>query len=270
MGAQTKRKNDGGDSKRSKDRQKKIKYWKTESSTIHPGVSGIFVTCNRRFERKCRSEIMEIFNEVAESEYDLSKFDADSESDPEDEEDVDIEASIAKELDSIKKKKERKLFKPINIDCECVLFIRTKKPIDPVHIVHKVCEDAMNSGIKNTRHTLRLSPVTFTASANEEEFKKLVSKVLEPHFHQEGQEPLKFAIRPTTRNHTTFDRDYLIRTIAEAVGRPHKVDLTNYDRLILVECFKNIVGISVVEDFEKLKRFNLQQIFESTVTSKEE
>lgn len=49
---------------------------------------------------------------------------------------------------------------------------------------------------------------------------------------------LQFAIRPTSRNHTTLDRDQIINIVASAVGAPHKVDLTNYDKLILVEAFK--------------------------------
>ncbi|KAK7202890.1 hypothetical protein BZA70DRAFT_284238 [Myxozyma melibiosi] len=250
---------DGGNSK-----SKKAMYYKTASSTIHPGTSGIFATCNRHKERQCTQELIELFNDEAEKQYNTTEGEASD--DDADEDNDDIEASLAKELDSFKAKKadKVKLFTPLDLGCECVIFFRTKKPVDPVSFVHKICSEALTSGTKSTRYTLRLSPVSLTASANEDELKKLALKVLEPHFHAKDQKPLKFAIRPTSRNHTTLDRDQIIKIVASAVGNQHKVDLTNYDKLILVEAFKNIIGISVVDgDFEKLKRYNLQQIFES-------
>ena len=48
----------------------------------------------------------------------------------------------------------------------------------------------------------------------------------------------KFAIRPLIRNNKEFLRDGVINTIAAAVGPGHKVDLKNYDLLILVEIYK--------------------------------
>ncbi|KAJ8101549.1 hypothetical protein POJ06DRAFT_98580 [Lipomyces tetrasporus] len=255
-----KRKNNHG-ARQSTDKAKKIRYWKSAASTIHPGVAGIFATCGRHYEKQCTQELLDLFNEEAEKQYDFSKEVIEESSD--DNENDDIEASINKELESLQKSKARKLFTPVNIDCECVLFFRTKKPIDPPDFVHKICENALRSGTKTTRHTLRLSPVSLTASATEEDLKNLAEKVLAPHFHAQNQPTYKFAIRTTIRNHTTLNRDQIIQLLASAVGPPHKVDLKDYDRLVHVECFKNIVGISVVRDFETLKRFNLQQIFES-------
>ncbi|KAK9378043.1 uncharacterized protein V2V93DRAFT_376917 [Kockiozyma suomiensis] len=236
---------------------KRAMYYKTASSTIHPGTSGIFATCTRRKEKQCTQELMELFNDEAEKIYNTEEV-------KDEEDDDDIEASLTKELNSLQSNKDKvQLFTPIDLACECVMFFRTKKPVDPVSFVHKICLDALNSGTKSTRYTLRLSPITSTASANEGDLKTLAEKVLAPHFHAENQKPLKFAIRPTSRNHTTLDRDQIINIVASAVGAPHKVDLTNYDKLILVEAFKNIIGMSVVDDFEMLKRYNLQQIFES-------
>jgi tRNA acetyltransferase TAN1 len=97
----------------------------------------------------------------------------------------------------------------------------------------------------------------------------------------------KFAIRPSIRNNKELTRDAVIKTVAAIVGPGHKVDLHGYDLLILVEIYKvcfrfvrscvlvapctpiltaadmrqNVVGMSVVgPDFEKLKRFNLEEL----------
>jgi THUMP domain len=51
----------------------------------------------------------------------------------------------------------------------------------------------------------------------------------------------QFAIRPTIRNNDVLNRDVVIKTVADAVGRlssSHSVDLTNYDCLILVEVYR--------------------------------
>ncbi|KXN75100.1 hypothetical protein CONCODRAFT_1895, partial [Conidiobolus coronatus NRRL 28638] len=52
-------------------------------------------------------------------------------------------------------------------------------------------------------------------------------------------------------------RDEVINNIAQMVPNPpHTVDLTNPDKTIIVEVFKRICAISVVEDFFKYKKFN--------------
>lgn len=102
---------------------------------------------------------------------------------------------------------------------------------------------------------------------------------------------VQFAIRPNMRNHNILKRDAVIKTVAGLVGQPHKVDLKNYDLLIIVEIYQvrttciclqedmtrrfislaltmiqqNICGVSVVDHrFEELKRYNLAEIFDPT------
>lgn len=42
----------------------------------------------------------------------------------------------------------------------------------------------------------------------------------------------------------------------------HSVDLKNYDKLIIVECYKNNIGMGVANNFLKYSKYNLQQIFD--------
>lgn len=163
-------------------------------------------------------------------------------------------------------------FRPIDLGCECVIFFRTRKPVDPVEFVKKVCEDAQDNGAKKTRYAQRLTPITRTATANIDGLKRLAGEVLKEHFHKDReQEPVKFAIRPQIRNHNILSRSDIIETVAECInGREygHRVDLKNYDKLVLIECFKSSVGMAVVNnDFDKLERFNLQQIYEKQIDS---
>jgi tRNA acetyltransferase TAN1 len=104
----------------------------------------------------------------------------------------------------------------------------------------------------------------------------LCDEVLPAHFKVQSDDPnaaidqpavqgCKFAIRPTIRNNNKLDRDQVIKVVADKVtalgNGKHTVDLKGYDKLILVDVYRNIVGMSVVgNEFESLKRFNLAEI----------
>ena len=63
-------------------------------------------------------------------------------------------------------------------------------------------------------------------------------------------------------------RDDVIKQIATFVGglgEDWTVDLKNPDVIILVDIYRNVLGMSVVDaEYEKLKRFNLAEIYEPT------
>ena len=58
-----------------------------------------------------------------------------------------------------------------------------------------------------------------------------------------------------------LSRDSIIQVIGSVIGRGHPVDLKGYDVMILVETVRNISGMSIVRDFDKLKRFNLETLY---------
>ncbi|ODQ64840.1 hypothetical protein NADFUDRAFT_47403 [Nadsonia fulvescens var. elongata DSM 6958] len=276
----------GSSDHRDRKNNKKAKYQKNAIQNVEPRWSGIYVTCVRGKETACRNEVMLMFNEYAEKFYGTTtatpkvKYgvdaEADSESEEEIEEELSIEDAIAREVNEIKQStkvtglnknsKVLPVFTPISVGCECVLFIRTRKPVDPVDFSLRLCREMKESGSKRTRYTQRLIPVSLTATGNLDELSKLADIVLKPHFHQESdQKGYKFAIRPQNRNHNNMTRDEVIRKVAERVGNEHghKVDLKHPEKVILVECFKGSVGMSVVDpQFDELDRYNLQTIFE--------
>lgn len=65
-----------------------------------------------------------------------------------------------------------------------VVFIKTKAPVEPVALVRKICEDAVNEPErKRTRFVKRLSPMTLMGRASAEGLEKVAREVLAPHFH---------------------------------------------------------------------------------------
>ncbi|KAH6859986.1 hypothetical protein AA0119_g12058 [Alternaria tenuissima] len=233
-----------------------------QSRAIKPGDAGIWATCAMKKEAKSVSDLRDLFQEYATTLYGTAESNGTAAEDSSDSEGGDIEAEIKKELADIRKPATKPLFTSLKLDTQCLMFFRTRSPIEPVTFVHKICQDIANGAQpKNLRYVKRLTPITATDKATPQGLEAVAKEVLAPHFHGADQVGKKFAIRPSIRNNKEFLRDGVINTIAAAVGPGHKVDLKNYDLLVLVEIYKNVLGMSVVgPDFEKLKRFNIEEL----------
>ncbi|KAL9592529.1 MAG: hypothetical protein Q9179_006625 [Wetmoreana sp. 5 TL-2023] len=253
MGDSHKRKSDDQPPGQKSADKKSKKQWqmpKTKFSnapSIEPGDAGIWVTCDMHKEGLCTVELKGFFAECAKSFYGeatssddhMANANVQGASD-------DIEAEIRREVSGMQDSKQDSLFVPVKLDIPCVLFFKTRAPVEPVSFVHNVCEAATNEDTRRkTRFVKRLTPMTRMGKATKKSL----------------EEVAKFAIRPTIRNHHAIERDEIIKRVADLVGERHTVDLKNYDRMILVDVYRNVLGMSVVgSDFEKLKRFNLAEI----------
>jgi len=201
------------------------------SRDIEPGDSGIWVTCEMGKEARCVTELRALFEEHADELYgqskneDLTKLDS-------------VEDAITKELDELRNK-DSKLFISVRLNDRCLLFFKTVPPVDPASFVLSYCQSQVsNPGRKRAHAVQRLTPITLFTKATEKGVDELAEKVLEPHFHADGVKERKFAIRTNIRAHKVLTRDILIKQVASKVGPKHKVDLKNYELLILVEVFK--------------------------------
>ncbi|KAF2200943.1 hypothetical protein GQ43DRAFT_432039 [Delitschia confertaspora ATCC 74209] len=261
----------GVSNKKAKDKKQWSKPRKevAEAHKIQPGDVGIWATCARNKEARSVADLRDVFEQYASNLYGVTGADGAAEGGESDDEDPDIEAEIKKELSGISKPSSEPLFTSVKLETACLLFFKTRPPIEPVSFVHAICSDAAN-GVKpkGCRFVKRLTPITAIGKATEKGIDEVALEVVAPHFHGPDNTGKKFAIRTSTRNNKQLKRDDVIQRIAAAVGPGHKVDLKNYDLLILVEIYQNICGMSVVgPDFEKLKRYNLEELFEVTEES---
>jgi hypothetical protein len=112
--------------------------------------------------------------------------------DDEDEE-LDIEASIRAEVAAMSNapnkdgtRKAPKLFQPIFLDVQCVLFFRTQAPIEPLEFVERICNDALlemaDEGVekkqRRCRFVNRLTPMQAIGRATEKGVEEVGRKVL--------------------------------------------------------------------------------------------
>ena len=213
-------------------------------------------------EPACVSEAKDLFNSYAEKVYAGSINAAEKPKSL----GTDLEASIQSELSDMQRPTTPAIFQNIKIDTRCIVFVRTQKPIEPVSFVKQICQEALDdSNGKRTRYIKRMTPMTMMGKATESGLETVAKHVLGPHFHVEGAPSRKFAIRPTIREHSDLKRDDVIKNTARLVGPKHSVDLKQYDLLILVEIYRNVLGMSVVgNDYEKLKRYNLAELYAPT------
>lgn len=116
----------------------------------------------------------------------------------------DIEASIQAEVATMAKPSEggkEKLFTNVHLDgLQCVLFFKTKAPVEPVSFVHRVCtEVAKNPKRRQSRFVNRLTPMTLMGRASEKGLQEVGRAVLGEHFdlNPEGEEGRKQEEEPT-------------------------------------------------------------------------
>jgi tRNA acetyltransferase TAN1 len=82
-----------------------------------------------------------------------------------------------------------KLFTPVYLDLQCVLFFKTKSPIVPVDFVRTICEDATSQeSKKRVRFVNRLTPMTVSAKATEKGLEDVGKRVLREHFQLADKE----------------------------------------------------------------------------------
>ncbi|KAG0231483.1 THUMP domain-containing protein 1 [Actinomortierella wolfii] len=289
-----KRKGDGKDG----NANKKKKYL-PGTFNVEPKMKGFLVTTVRGREMQAGREICNLLSEYAEQLYgpgfgeysneeladtaaavddgseeneeanvQTAKLVEDNDKDDGDKEES-LEDSIARELAELKQERQQpkraRKFSTFKTHTDCVIFILAMH-VQPTELCSFMLNDLAKSGVKRTRYCSRIIPVTETCYANMNDINGLAEKIFQPHFHAEDQKPLSFSILPKIRHNDKVNREDLIRQLASKVGtgQKHKVDLKNYDKLILVEVIKSICFMSVVDDYERLKRFNLQTIFEAS------
>ncbi|KAK7414133.1 hypothetical protein QQX98_006995 [Neonectria punicea] len=265
-------------------------------TTLEVNDVGIWVTYARGMKGKAMREFKALCNQYGESLFGVKLPVDPSDEVNENDNGQDIEASIHRELESLKesqKPKTRQVFTPITTRLECLFFMKTSQPIDPVKLIQQMCQDAKDCPDpmeRKTKYINRLTPVQDMDKATETGIERVARTVLGQYFELKGESgddvqdgadaqsggaeaaACTYAIRHNIRNHTTFKSDAVIKKVAGLVSSKHKVNLGNPDKVILVEIFQTYCGVSVVDgkQWEDLKRYNLNELYKLASETKKE
>ncbi|KAK0713831.1 hypothetical protein B0T26DRAFT_718592 [Lasiosphaeria miniovina] len=173
-------------------------------SGFQPGDTGIWVTCARHQEARAAREVSMLFAEYAEKLYGIKEKDFVG---SEDEDSQDIEAAIQKEIAALNSKGEydsAAIFTPMKMGVDCLVFFKTRAPIEPVEFVRRICVDAKACADPRQlrcRYVNRLTPSTVMGKATEQGIVELAKKALAPFFDLGG----KRATRAEPRTESAAD-----------------------------------------------------------------
>ncbi|KAL0139884.1 THUMP domain-containing protein 1 [Mucor lusitanicus] len=265
----SKRGNQNGGNKKKK---QKIYHCAKENSTkshhnkfnVTPGMAGVLVMCSRGKESRAVKEALDVLARYGDKLYPPQDNEA---SDDSDDEELDLEASIAKEVAALKKPASKKRYSNITTATDCVAFIRISPPVNPSKVVHHMLTELKETQKYMTRYISRFLPVEKTCSAHLSDIEASAKALFEPHFNQKDEQgnliSRKFAVACRVRNCTKIDRMSIINALAATVGPGHKVDLQEPELTIIAEVCQTVCMLSVVEDFNELKKYNVESILGS-------
>ncbi|KAI2634496.1 hypothetical protein GGS21DRAFT_518105 [Xylaria nigripes] len=255
----------------------KAKLAAVKSRSLELGDAGFWVTCQRHKEMKAADEIISLCDEYGQKLFGINP-DVEEVGDIED-----IDDAIERDIEALKRPDDAP-FDLIRVSVDCVLFMRTRHPVDPLVLVREICSDAAAAADRSSwrsRFVNKLTPVMLTGKATEKGLDDVAAKVLAGHFQLaegetegeegDGEEACSYAIRPTIRAHNTLNRMGVIEQVASMISKKHKVDLKNPDKVILIEIFQTFCGMSVVgKDWEAMKRYNIHELYTAASKSAKE
>ncbi|KAK0604683.1 hypothetical protein LWI29_018187 [Acer saccharum] len=173
-----------------------------------------------------------------------------------------IDKLIEAELKELGDKNKRRF---LNLDAGCngVGFVQMRKrdgDPGPKDIVQHMMTSSASTKKPVSRFILRVLPIEVSCYASEEEISRAIKPLVAQYFPVETQTPQKFAVLYEARANTGIDRMKIINSVAKSVPAPHKVDLSNPDKTIVVEIVKTVCMIGVVERYKELAKYNLRQL----------
>lgn len=283
------------------------KKYKVSSTIIDPGQHGIFATCNRHKEPSAAKELKGYLQDKLDVYFPKQEEEEkDSDNKEDKKEELSIEDAIKQELEELnssnKDSVNKDIIREIKINCDSMVFIKTRKPIVASEFVVKLCDELKNAKKKSSRFLQKLTPVDGSCNATKSEFEKLIRIMLEKPFkelqaeqeaenklnakteedneeksqsaeaeNKESEEPKNNTKRATygvnlvKRNFHSLERDEVNEIIQNYAKEFNLLPVwRNPQILVNVFGYKNFMGVSYVdgEKFDSLSKFNIQQIYE--------
>ncbi|XP_030458454.1 uncharacterized protein LOC115679054 isoform X1 [Syzygium oleosum] len=173
-----------------------------------------------------------------------------------------IDRLIEDEIKELGDKTKRR-FVTLDSGCNGVIFIQMRKQDGdpgPRDMVQHIMQSAASTRKHMSRFILRILPVEVACYASEEEISRAMKPLVTKYFPLETDHPQKFAVLYDARANSGIDRKKIINSVAKSVPGPHKVDLNNPDKSIVVQIVKTICLIGVVEKYKELAKYNLRQL----------
>lgn len=230
------------------------------------GSRGVLVSCVVGKERLAGQEAVAVLSEAYDS-MTATKTQCSTEKEHATEEDgdsrqpADIGAALAAEVADLKDHSRQPFFYT-TLGCPAIVYVECRYQEGPLpsQLVEWACSEAQRTKQNKTRLCHRFYPIDVTCPACTDTMQTIALKIASEHFPDDsGAEKITFSVDYEKRAHPSeLSREVVIDMFAKAVKQPpHKVDLTDPQKTILVNVMKDSCGISVARNYRKLAKFNL-------------
>jgi len=228
------------------------------SATIEPGDEGFLVTCNFK-ERDSIRECYYLLNEYSKKLTPQDQNRGEGEDDDDDDEITSqLQNQIAKTNKETKERAEK--FSAISTGVQNLIFI--KSAVDPLKLGVSIIRDLAETKKKRTKVTLRFIPIEAVCKAKMDDIKSACGLLFDKHFLKK---PSTFGIIFNKRFHHTLEREEVIKELADLVTSKNignTVNLKDPQQSIIIEIIKNTCLITVLPDYFKLKKYNINELWE--------
>ncbi|KAL4534850.1 hypothetical protein Ndes2526A_g05720 [Nannochloris sp. 'desiccata'] len=172
----------------------------------------------------------------------------------------DISALLASEVADLKDHSKQDFgFQLLGINGLVFVQVKYEGGPSPAELVQHVCREVKASKQNKTRLCQRFYPVEHQCTADLDAMQEMAKEVLAKHFPADSTEGITFAVEFEKRANN-IDRMKSINAFAEVVPAPHKVNLNNPSKTILVNVLKNTCGLAVVDNYKELSKFNIRAL----------
>jgi len=179
---------------------------------------------------------------------------------------VDFSEAIVSQVEVLQGADERR-FQALDTKTSNCLFIKTTLD-HPDELVAKLLGDVFDTGTTKARYIVKMFPALGTCRAVEDKIEKLVEELVSSYF---ADRPLRtFAILYKVRCNS-LSREVILSVAVRAVHKVcplSKVDLTNPDYVISVDVLTTYACVSIMKDFYKFKKYNLQGLAKAVEASR--
>ena len=181
-----------------------------------------------------------------------------------DDEEEDVSTALLKEVAALKEtsKPSQRRFQQVRSGAKNILFIKTTVE-DPVRLAHHIFSDVYESGKSTSRFIMRLLPVDGTCKIHTDlkDFEKMCRTLLAPHF--EVNHGPTYCVMFKARNNNQIKKNDIydsVGTIIEEMNTYSRVEFNKPDIIINVDVICTVCCVGVVKDFNKFRRYNLQEV----------
>ncbi|XP_037933645.1 THUMP domain-containing protein 1 homolog [Teleopsis dalmanni] len=238
-------------------------YFKNQKKKycLEIGSRGFLATCNFK-TKECIRECYNILNHYADELYgteDGVKLNEDEQSEKIGDDIADClqkEISVTKDKDQQQK---RCRFQAVDTGASNCIFIRTTVA-NPIELGAHIAMDLKEKGAQKCRFLQRLVPIEIVCRANLKDILSAAGKLFDKYFLKES---CTFAISFNRRFNNSIDRDETIRELAvliQSKNAKNQVDLKFALKTVIVEIIKGLCCLSVIENYYKLRKYNLIEL----------